>query len=226
MTEEAPTATKRRHASGAATRVLLLETAERLFAQRGIGSVTMRDIQVAAGQANASVVSYHFGSTTGLVQALIAYRRPVLEAERQTAIAALEAAVAERPSGQATAFELVELVVAPMVSSIERGEMYVPFLARLNEDPKSRATYWPTDVGSDLGSEVTEQLVEVLLRNLPVRARRARAHQFFTSVLHVLADHGRNGARLSSARLASYVDGWAGMLTAPASPRTQALLEE
>ena len=225
MTDQPSAPTRRRHASGEATRTLLLETAEQLFARRGVDGVSIREIQLAAGQSNASVVAYHFGSMTGLVRALIDYRRPPMEAERDAAIAVLEAAVAERPSGQATAVELVRMVVDPMISSMERGELYVAFLARLSEDPEARSSYWPAEVDANMTSEVTERLVDAVLRNLPVRARRARSHQFFTSVLHVLADHARNGLPISPARLSSYVDGWAGMLTAPISPETAALLE-
>ncbi|EUA23452.1 bacterial regulatory s, tetR family protein [Mycobacterium xenopi 4042] len=41
---------RRRNASGEATRVMLMEVAERLFATRGIQAVTLREIQEAAGK--------------------------------------------------------------------------------------------------------------------------------------------------------------------------------
>jgi AcrR family transcriptional regulator len=222
---EATTPARRRHASGAATRVLLLEAAERLFAIRGIDGVTLREIQVAAGQSNSSVITYHFGSKTGLVRALVAHRQSVLDAELHHGATQLERVVAERASGIATARELVGLVVGPLVSSIRRGEMYVPFLARLSEDPLARSEYWPPHIDDRMYSAETEQLVGVLLSGLPERVRRARNHQFFTSMLHVLGDHARNGTDLSPARVSSYVDGWAALLVAKVSPETTALLE-
>src|ERR1700712_4314245 len=76
---------RRRHATGETTRTLLMETAERLFADRGVGGVTMREIQDGAGQSNASVVAYHFGSKTGLVHALIEWRNAGLD-ERRTVL--------------------------------------------------------------------------------------------------------------------------------------------
>src|SRR3546814_1363010 len=68
---------KRRHSAGEATRVLLIEAAERLFATRGIDGVTLAQIQLAAGQSNSSVIGYHFGSKDGLVQAILDRKRVV-----------------------------------------------------------------------------------------------------------------------------------------------------
>lgn len=220
-----PVSARRRHTSGAATRLLLLETAERLFAVRGIDGVTLREIQVAAGQSNASVVAYHFGSKTGLVQAIISHRQPAIEAERDAGLQALDRLVEARESRIATARELVALVVSPLVSSIRRGELYTPFLARLSEDPLARTEYWPADVADNLNPAVTERLVDAVLQRLPVRVRRARSRQFFSSALHVLGDHARQGHPLSDVRVSTYIDGWAGMLTAHLSPETEALLE-
>ncbi|WP_017936487.1 TetR/AcrR family transcriptional regulator [Nocardioides sp. Iso805N] len=216
---------RRKHAAGEATRITLLEAAERLFAFRGIDGVSLREIQQAAGQSNASVVGYHFGSKAGLVQALIAYRHPGVEAERGAALAALEAEVSERDPARATARELVSVIVDPLVSSIRRGEMYAPFLARLSEDPKARSEYWPAGIDDDLTTEVAERLIDAVLDKHPERVRRARSRQFLVSALHVLGDHARNGSPLSDVRVATYVDGWAALLTARVSPQTQALLD-
>ena len=217
---------RRRHAGGEVTRLLLLETAERLFATRGVEAVTLREIQLAAGQSNSSVIGYHFGSKTGLVRALISYRQPALDAERDAGLAALRQAVDSGARPPATARELVELVVRPMVSSIRRGELYIPFLARLSEDPLARSEYWPSTVEDDLDGEVAEQIVESVIGALPPRVRRARTLLFFTSALHTLGDHARRGLPLSAARLSGYVDAWVGMLTAPLSPETARLLAE
>src|SRR3546814_3777931 len=45
----------------AATRARLVGTAERLFADRGIESVTLAEINIAAGQRNKNATHYHFG---------------------------------------------------------------------------------------------------------------------------------------------------------------------
>src|SRR5215472_8928339 len=53
-----------------ATRELLLRTAERLYAERGLAQVSNRQIVEAAGQANNSALSYHVGTRTDLINAI------------------------------------------------------------------------------------------------------------------------------------------------------------
>lgn len=54
----------------AATRQRLLDAALRLFAERGFGSVTVRDICGEAG-ANVAAVNYHFGDKLGLYREVV-----------------------------------------------------------------------------------------------------------------------------------------------------------
>jgi AcrR family transcriptional regulator len=61
-------------------RALLLDAGERLFAERGIEAVSLREIAAEAGQKNNSAVSYHFRDKRGLLDALIADR--ILKVER------------------------------------------------------------------------------------------------------------------------------------------------
>lgn len=71
---------------GAATRALLLDVAEELFAARGLDSVSLREIAAAAGQRNNSAVRYHFRDKDGLIDALIHDRIGKVEAMRQALI--------------------------------------------------------------------------------------------------------------------------------------------
>jgi AcrR family transcriptional regulator len=64
----------------ASTRELILDTAERLFAEQGIFATSNRRIAEAAGQGNSSVAGYHFGSKADLVRAIT--RRFTTEVER------------------------------------------------------------------------------------------------------------------------------------------------
>ena len=61
------------------TRTKLLDTAERLFAEKGIHATSLRNIITEAG-ANLAAVHYHFGSKDALVREVFARRiRPVNE---------------------------------------------------------------------------------------------------------------------------------------------------
>jgi AcrR family transcriptional regulator len=64
-----PPATRR--SKKEATRELILDTAERLFAEHGIYAVSNRQIAEAAGQGNTAAVGYHFGSRTELIEAML-----------------------------------------------------------------------------------------------------------------------------------------------------------
>jgi AcrR family transcriptional regulator len=72
-----------------ATRELLLRTAERLFAERGLAQVSNRQIVEAAGQANNSALAYHVGSRTDLIDAITrAHVEPIAARTRELVRAA------------------------------------------------------------------------------------------------------------------------------------------
>jgi AcrR family transcriptional regulator len=212
---------RRKHSAGEATRVALMEAAERLFAVRGIDAVTLREIQLAAGQSNTSVIGYHFESREGLVRALIEYRHAEMNSDRKSMLTQMS-----QSGTEADPRAVVWLMVRPLVNSIRRGEMFASFLARLSEDPQARTLYWPNHIDDIWSSDQMERLVVSALQDLPERIRRGRTYQLYNSVLNLLGDRARTGSSISEAQLHNYVDGWVGMLTAPVSYETRALLED
>jgi AcrR family transcriptional regulator len=74
------------------TRRELINAAEVLFAARGIEAVSLREINAAAGQRNATALQYHFGDRHGLVRAVIEKHRPAVEAARHSLLDEYEAA--------------------------------------------------------------------------------------------------------------------------------------
>lgn len=219
MTAQAENAPSRRHhAAGEATRELLMVAAERLFAMNGVEGVTLREIQVAAGQANSSVITYHFGSQAGLVRALLEFRYRAINARRAELLReARDRGVLGDPR------EAVWIVVRPLIESIDAGEMFVPFLARVSANTRTFAEYLPPEtLDSTVG--VLRDAVPALLADLPERARLGREVQLYNSVLNLLAELARGHQRISEAQLSNYVDGWVGMLTAPMSPATAELM--
>jgi AcrR family transcriptional regulator len=73
------------------TRTAILAAAERLYADRGFGDVTLRDI-VAAADVNLAAVNYHFGSKDELIAELFVTRSLALNRERLSELKAAEAA--------------------------------------------------------------------------------------------------------------------------------------
>ena len=73
------------------TRTAILAAAERLYADRGFGDVTLRDI-VAAADVNLAAVNYHFGSKDELIAELFVTRSIATNRERLNELKAAEAA--------------------------------------------------------------------------------------------------------------------------------------
>lgn len=73
--DPAPPATARSRASerrdGTSAPAELIAAAERLFAERGIDGVSLREITRAAQQRNTTALQYHFGDRDGLLKALV-----------------------------------------------------------------------------------------------------------------------------------------------------------
>jgi AcrR family transcriptional regulator len=73
------------------TRAAIIRAAEELFASRGIDAVSLREINRAAEQSNASALQYHFGDRTGLLRAIIEKHRADTEARRHALLDQYEA---------------------------------------------------------------------------------------------------------------------------------------
>jgi len=105
------------------TRQKLLATAERLFAERGIEAVSLREIATAARQRNPYVVQYHFGSKEALVGALLEVGRAPVNATRAEMLAAIDAAgITDR---EALVRAAMEALVRPLAQSLERPPSYL-----------------------------------------------------------------------------------------------------
>jgi len=95
------------------TRISLLRAAERLFAERGVDSVSMREIAAAAGQANHSAALYHFEDKRDLLNSLLERHSDPLQTAWLVALDHMEA------EGRDTLEELVGLLVRPVVGILD-----------------------------------------------------------------------------------------------------------
>jgi AcrR family transcriptional regulator len=107
---------------------LLIEAGERLFAERGMHGVSLREIGLAAGQRNNGVTQYHFGSKAGLVLAIFERRSAIVNERR---LQLLEEAV---EAGRTGVHDLMEAFLVPLAEQVERGSHYVMFLARMRTE--------------------------------------------------------------------------------------------
>ena len=90
------------------TRTAILAAAERLYADRGFGDVTLRDI-VAEANVNLAAVNYHFGSKDELIAELFVTRSLALNRERLRELRAAE----ERGNGRAAVADILRALVGP-----------------------------------------------------------------------------------------------------------------
>jgi AcrR family transcriptional regulator len=90
------------------TRGAILAAAERLYADRGFGDVTLRDI-VAAANVNLAAVNYHFGSKDELIAELFVTRSLALNRERLRDLRAAE----ERGGGHAELSDILRALIGP-----------------------------------------------------------------------------------------------------------------
>jgi AcrR family transcriptional regulator len=112
------------------TKEQIVLTGERLFAERGLEGVSFRQIGVAVGNGNHSVVQYHFGSKEQLVQAIFEYRLSHLNDRRKILLA-------HRPAEDLRS--AVECYILPILEQGEQvGSHYLSFVAMLQQhaDPR------------------------------------------------------------------------------------------
>ncbi len=106
----------------------LKAVALRLFAQRGVDGVTVRQIAEAAGQKNHAVVGYYFGSKEALVRAVIVDGARQIDNRRNAWLDSAEAA-----GGPTSVFEAVEGLLRTSLDPDppEWGECYNRFVVGL-----------------------------------------------------------------------------------------------
>lgn len=90
------------------TRASILDAAEQLYAERGFGDVTLRDIVAAAG-VNLAAVNYHFGSKDELIAELFVTRGIATNRERLAELKAAETA----GNGRADVRAILRALVGP-----------------------------------------------------------------------------------------------------------------
>jgi AcrR family transcriptional regulator len=121
-----------RTVGGEATRKRILKQAERLFAKKGIDAVSIRDITDAAG-VNSAAIHYHFGSKSGLIEALLERWAGELVERRGKILDRIEA------QPKVALRDVVDVLVWPMIElggARRGGGGYVGFLAAVMNHPE------------------------------------------------------------------------------------------
>ena len=169
-------------ARGELARAALLDAAERLFAERGIEAVSLRDVSAAAGQRNHSAAQYHFGDRRNLVAAVFERRMRVV-GERRHAL--LDALTVEGRTADVTG--IVAAIVVPLTEVVSESDAwYGRFLAR---------SQWDT-----LAADVTAEL--------PVVASYRRALELLAATIDLPHQRRHNRFDQLASLLIGTVAGW------------------
>jgi AcrR family transcriptional regulator len=200
------------------TRTRLLEAAERLFAERGVDAVSLREITRESGAKNAIALQYHFDDRAGVLQAIFDKHMPEVDARRNAMLDEYEA------KGDADLRALAAALVRPLAAKLadaDGGPEFLQIYAELLERPQEPAP--PADVKHSL--QRWRALMEPLLDE-----DAARLHRRFTAILHTTLELGRRARmrrRADDRLFTSYlIDVVTAILAAPISPETRRLADE
>jgi AcrR family transcriptional regulator len=109
----------------------IMDTAEELFAERGLDGVSLREINTVAGY-SAAALHYHFETRDGLVRALLARAQPPMFTDREAAFERLRSLEAVTP------VDVVNALVRPLALGMDRqpreSARRLRFLSRLYFD--------------------------------------------------------------------------------------------
>lgn len=113
------------------TRTHILDVAERLFAEHGLDSVSIRDITTKA-KASLGAINYHFGTKLGLIAAIFDRRlTPVTQAR----LAALDEV--EKNAGENTplAEDILRAFIGPAFDESDRSHTFRKLMGRCLSEP-------------------------------------------------------------------------------------------
>jgi AcrR family transcriptional regulator len=202
------------------TRARLIRAAERLFADRGIDAVSLREINRAAGAKNAMAVQYHLEDRAGVVKAILDKHTPDVEARRHAMLDQYEAE--NRPEIRFLAAALVRPLAAKL-SDPDGGRAFLKIYSDLLNRPQPELSAFVD------GAHMSMARWRILLAPL-LEDDAARLHRRFTAILYAAVELGRrarSGPRRDDRLFTSYVvDVVTAILAAPVSDETRRLAGE
>ncbi|MFD7855634.1 TetR/AcrR family transcriptional regulator [Streptomyces microflavus] len=212
--------TQPRSGRGNDTRELIMTVAERLYAEHGLSNVSNRQIGEAAGQGNNTAVSYHFGSRTTLVRAIMTRHGMLVDAIRQRYVEA---------AGDSTDLrDWVRCLVRPVpeyLATLGVPSWQARFAVQVMTDPLMRALVTDESLARDSLRHTLRRLGQCL-HTVPPETRRERGEMARHLITHTCAERERSLAEGSAEPGASWdrtanalEDALVGLLTAPTTHR-------
>jgi len=218
---------------GEDTKQRLLDAAERLFAERGVDGVSLREVNAAAGERNNAALYYHFHDRDGLVRAIVERHYPRF-LDRQRAL--FDAA--QRDDRLSDFRTLVEILVRPSADDLKAGaseRAWLRISGELLTRPQTAAEEI-TASADPAAYEAGRRIVEHLMQDceLPGDFAVQRVRTVFDSVAFMIASRARfedasdrrRGAPPIDLFVEDLVDITCAALEAPIGERAASILDE
>lgn len=206
------------------TQAVLISTAEKLFAERGIEGVSLSEINRVAGQRNKSALHYHFGSRDGLLRALLEKHRHRIDAERSLMLEQ------HHHPETLTLHEALTILVQPLAARVDDyeggGVYYIRIMAQLSANPQHPIAYWMfNDTPSSFA--LIAQTISRYMPKAPSAVRLRRAQMLNATMFHalLLQSHSADAPAERALFINDLIDCLAGLITAPVSEASQAAIE-
>jgi AcrR family transcriptional regulator len=168
---------------------VIMDAAERLFAEDGYKRVGLRMLTAAAG-ANVAAVNYYFGGKLGLLEAVFRRRAEPINAERKRRFAAYRAAIGDdRPEVAPILTAFIEPTLRAGHSS-DVGPYYRLLMGRMSTNPDPAVRHVLFSIFEEVGLEFAE-LLRRALPDLTDDDFHWRLACVIGSMQYVLADNGR-----------------------------------
>jgi len=203
-----------------------MRAVEKLAAERGLESVTIRDIVTTAGQKNESALQYHFGSLKGLISALHAAREEEIQARRRELIGTLLAR-SSRPALR----DVCKLMVQPAFELARARPDFRRYVMAFGHEitlAGRSALALVNRKGGETARE-TGVLLRAALPQLDEAAFQRRLDGAVRYVSAAMVHHARQKGAFRGPEgelfFSSLIDALVGLLAAPESDETRAIAE-
>ncbi len=165
----------------------MIEAAERIVAEEGLGAMSLRAVQAAAGQRNKSAAQYHFGSRDGLIEAVIAHRMAPINVRRRVLLDGLGA----HPSTH----DLVDAFIRPTAEAVLDADdsRWARFVLAGFSDPTLNDAVRRNIEGEAF--RASRERLLAALEHLPPAVRRIRLEQALGLAILTLAGVETQGRR-------------------------------
>lgn len=200
-----------------------------MYAERGINGVSLREIGAAAGQLNTGAARYHFGSKTGLINAVFEHRMVPINQLRMQILDELEATRRTADMRALTAAFLQPLSTA--LGDTGSPSWYLRFAVQAGHVEGAA----PTKLAEQDWTRGMDRLRSYVMEALADLSEPLRQHRwwlFASYISHALADRElvlehppATGWLIRDAFLSSVTDTAVALLRAPVSAATNRLLE-